>query len=182
MLNVRYIIKRNENSEFVQRNPYANGNAWYINELIPVAGWDESFKALDSLQTKEYAVITDIKQEIPAQRTFPVDSTATIQLVSQRPNELTYNSNRLTDGYAVFSEAYYQPGWQAYLDGTPVPHERVNYMLRGMTVPAGTHEILFKFEPQVVKTGGKITLFTTIGMLLLLIAAVGWTIKKSRET
>lgn len=69
---------------------------------------------------------------------------------------------------AIFSEMYYEEGWNAYIDGKAVPHFEANYTLRGLKIPAGKHTIEFKFEPQVVKTGSTIALVSFLGMLVLL--------------
>jgi len=83
-------------------------------------------------------------------------------LVDYKPNYLKYESNNTNSGFAVFSENYYQEGWQAYIDGVEAAHVRVNYVLRGMDIPAGNHAIEFKFEPQIIKTGSGIALVSTI--------------------
>jgi uncharacterized membrane protein YfhO len=71
----------------------------------------------------------------------------------------------------VFSEIYYSPGWNAYIDGKQAPHYRVNYVLRGMMLPAGNHEITFKFEPTVITKGNTITLSS---YFLIFIIPLGW--------
>src|SRR5690606_13983434 len=65
-----------------------------------------------------------------------------------------------SDQFAVFSEVWYGPdkGWQAYIDGKEVDHIRVNYLLRGLKVPAGQHEIIFEFKPKSFYTGGNIAM------------------------
>ena len=70
----------------------------------------------------------------------------------------------------VFSEVYYSNGWQAYIDGEKVPHFRADYVLRAMMVPGGEHQIVFRFDPQVVETGSTIALVSSIllGLFLLL--------------
>ena len=78
----------------------------------------------------------------------------------------------------MFSEIYYQPGWQAYIDGVEEKHIRVNYALRGMEIPSGRHTIEFKFEPQVVKTGSKIALGSSIVLVLLILGGLFWEFKK----
>ena len=89
---------------------------------------------------------------------FPQDSTDAISLIESRGDYLKYRSDSSAEKLAVFSEVYYPNGWQAYMDGKPVDHFKVDYILRGMLLPDGNHTIEFKFEPQVVKTGSTISL------------------------
>ena len=83
------------------------------------------------------------------------------------PNELIYEASTPETQFAVFSEMFYEHGWNAYLDGEKVSHYNVDYVLRGMEVPAGQHKISFKFEPQVIKTGSTIALASSILLGLL---------------
>ena len=119
------------------------------------------------------SLTNDIKEN-----TFTKDSTATIQLKSHKPNHLIYSSENSKNGFAVFSENYYENGWKATIDGNETKIHRVNYVLRGLQIPAGKHTIEFKFEPQVVKTGSTIALISSIGMLLLIGAGVYFENKK----
>jgi uncharacterized membrane protein YfhO len=89
-------------------------------------------------------------------------------LTEYKPNYLKYNSNSTIDGIAIFSEIYYDKGWNAYVDGKLSPHFRANYVLRGMQIPKGNHSIEFKFEPSTYKTGETISLASSIILLLLL--------------
>jgi len=84
----------------------------------------------------------------------------------------------VNEGFAVFSEMYYQNGWKATIDGKDAQILNVNYVLRGLQIPAGKHTIEFKFEPEVVKTGSTIALISSIGMLLLIGAGVYFENKK----
>jgi uncharacterized membrane protein YfhO len=103
--------------------------------------------------------------------TVEADSLASIKFVSYKPNHLVYESNTAAPQVAVFSEIYYDKGWNAYVDGQLTPHFRCDYVLRGMVVPAGKHTIDFKFEPSVVATGEKVSLVSSIllygGMLII---------------
>ena len=83
------------------------------------------------------------------------------------------------DRLAVFSEAYYPMGWQAYLDGEPVDHFRVNYHLRAMTIPKGTHEVEFRFQAAVVQRGATFTLATSL--LFVLVVGGWWYMEKRRK-
>jgi uncharacterized membrane protein YfhO len=106
------------------------------------------------------------------------DTTGTIKVVEYKPNYIKYQSDNKNDGLAVFSEMYYKNGWNAYVDGQLTDHFPVDYVLRAMEIPGGKHTIEFKFEPQVIKTGGTITLVSSIGMFLLLIGGVYFERKK----
>ena len=185
MLNVKYIIQTDEKGEEVaSRNPAANGNAWFVKELKMVPNSDAEMKALDKLDNKNVAVINEYEfgawfKNDP--HTFSVDSTATINLVLNKPNHLIYSSNNKNEGFAVFSEMYYKNGWNATIDGKSENILRVDYALRGLNIPAGKHNIEFKFEPQVVKTGSTIALVSSIGMLLLLIGGIYFENKKKKN-
>ncbi|MBC2844930.1 YfhO family protein [Winogradskyella flava] len=182
MLNTKYIIAEDQGQIFPYTNTDANGNAWFVSELKQLADANAEIKALDSLDTKTKAVTTmsDLSSKPEVVR-FQVDSTASIQLKEFQPNYLKYESNNPNDGFAVFSEIYYANGWNAYLDGNVVPHQRVNYVLRGMEVPIGNHTIEFKFEPEVVKTGSSIALGSSAILGILLLLGIFYHFKQRRE-
>ncbi len=169
MLNAKYIVFPNQGKATLQQNPEANGNAWFVSNLKVVNSADDEMKALSNLKTKEEAVIR--KSDFSKTTIFQKDSLATIQLVSYDVTQLKYQTKTSTPQFAVFSEIYYKNGWNAYIDGQLVPHYRVDYVLRGMEVPAGTHTIEFKFEPTVIKNGNTITL---LSYFFLLIVPIGW--------
>lgn len=178
MLDVKYVIQTDkEGKEFPTSNPNANGNAWFVSQVKLVNSADEEMKALDSLDSKNVAVVNSKDFEIE-KMAFAKDSSATVTLENYKPNYLKYISNNSNEGLAVFSEIYYGKGWNAYIDGKKSNHIRVDYVLRGLQIPAGKHTIEFKFEPQVVKTGSAITLISSIGMLLLLIGGIYFERKK----
>ncbi len=106
---------------------------------------------------------------------------ANITLDSYKPNHLKYSSINTNEGFAVFSEMYYEKGWKASIDGKETEIFRVDYVLRGLHIPAGKHVIEFKFEPEVVKTGSTITLISSLGMLLLLIGGVYFERKNNKN-
>lgn len=190
MLNVKYIIQSDENGQkLALQNPAANGNAWFVEKIKFVNSANEEMKALDSLDNKNIAIISngsDSKgvsnsksySKAFQKQDFIKDSLASIQLVSYKPNQLKYVSNNSKEGFAVFSEMYYQNGWKATIDGKDAEILNVNYVLRGLQIPAGKHTIEFKFEPEVVKTGSTIALMSSIGMLLLIGAGVYFERKK----
>lgn len=168
MLNVKYILLKNEQGQMHPvQNEEALGNAWFITDLRLLKNDDEIMQGLTDFQarTEALTIFKDLQgTSIPSH--YAADSTATIALQSYRPDELVYESHRQKDGFAVFSEMYYPHGWKATIDGKEVPIYRVDYTLRGLSVPAGKHEIRFRFVPEVVKTGSTLSLLGN-GLLLL---------------
>lgn len=181
MLNTRYIIAspRQEGAEpIVQRNPAAYGNAWFVKQTKIVKNADEEMKALDSIAPEKEAFI-DIRFAGVAKQ-YTIDSSSYIKLTEYHPNHLKYESNAASEQFAVFSEVYYQPGWNAYVDGKLTPHVRVDYILRGMELPAGKHEILFKFEPAHYIQSEKIAYTGSILWIALLLGSLVMSVRKEK--
>jgi hypothetical protein len=172
MLNVKYVIVPTGQGDVPITNPFANGNAWFVEKVKFVSSADQEMKVLDSLDTKREAVFNQIEimkysSNVPI---YPkkIDSISAVNLEVYKPNYLKYISNSTDGGLAIFSENYYENGWKAYVDGNETRIFRANYVLRAIQLPAGKHTIEFKFEPEVVKTGSTIALISSIGMLLLI--------------
>ena len=182
MLNVKYVIRQDqEGNSFPIENPNANGNAWFIKQLKPVENANVEIMALDSLDTKNVAVVNTSSFKDISQLQFQVDSTASISLIDYEPNHLTYASKNSNEGLAVFSEMYYKNGWNAYIDGIESDYFKVDYVLRALNVPSGAHKIEFKFEPEVVVKGSKITLASTILLGLVIVGGLGFSFWKSKK-
>ena len=166
MLNTKYFISPQIQA---QRNPGAMGNAWFINEVSIVPDADAEITALND-EIFDPSIIAIVDKRFSRQILDSLDNTGSnIVLTEYRPNHLKYNSNSVKDGIAIFSEIYYDKGWNAYIDGVLKPHFRANYVLRGMQIPAGSHLIEFKFEPSTYKIGERISLTSSIVLLLLLV-------------
>ena len=174
-LNVKYIIVPTETGNISITNPFVNGNAWFVEKVNLVNSVDSELKALDNSNLKKNAIVNDFefgsffKSNL---KNFEVDSLSRISLKIHKPNYIKYESQNSKEGLAVFSEIYYPKGWNAYIDGKKSSFFRANYVLRAMQIPAGTHIIEFKFEPQVVKTGSTIAMISSVLMLLLLIGGI----------
>jgi hypothetical protein len=169
MLNTKYVIGLDEQKQkSAQRNSNALGNAWFVSNIVSVNSPDEEIDKLNSFDPANEAVI-DVNLMGEHRASAPAAGDY-ITLSSYDPKLMSYKSKASSDAYAVFSEIYYQPGWNAYLDGNLVEHQRVNYVLRGMDVPAGEHVIYFKFEPSSYSTGNTLVYISSLLLLLL----VGW--------
>ena len=171
MLNTRYFIFPLQGGQTVPLlNPFARGNAWFVNDVKYVNSANEEIEAIHELDPTHQAVVDKKFQE--AIQPMASDSTATIQLVAYEPNYLKYEVNSEKGGTVVFSEIYY-PGWQSTVDGQPVPHGRANYILRAMNVPAGKHTVEFTFDPASLHTTETIA-FVALGLLVLLAVVAGF--------
>lgn len=184
-LNVRYLTMKAGNGQKIKiDNPFANGNAWFVQNVIAVHSADAEMKAMGRFDAKKDAVVNTSEFKV---NTKPaVDSSATIVLdkASFRPNYAKYVSESKTGGIAVFSEVYYPKGWKVTLDGNDVTDKlfRADYVLRALEIPAGKHTVEFRFEPDVVETGGVIMLLSCIGILLVTAGGVYYLRKTAKET
>jgi hypothetical protein len=167
MLNTKYIIYQNRegNIEYFE-NENANGNAWFVDTIESFETANDEILALNKINTKTTAIAnaSDLKS-----KRFVKDSMASIQLVDYKLNHLVYETKNTEDGFAVFSEVYYKNGWDVTIDGVEVNHYNVNYVLRGLEIPKGTHTVVFTFNPAVVRTGSTISLVSSMLLVLLIL-------------
>jgi hypothetical protein len=189
MLNTKYFIVPDKNKKpMAYPNPGALGNAWFVNELKIVNNADEEIEALNNFDAGKTAIIDKrFVEKVSKINDLKFDSvnTGIIKLASYAPDILKYESIAEVDKFAVFSEIYYNSGkgWNAYIDGNKAEHVRVNYVLRGMVIPAGKHNIEFKFEPESFYLGLKVEMISSIiALLTLLSLAFLWYKNKSKST
>lgn len=171
MLNTKYfILPAGQQGQTVPiLNPYAYGNAWFVDKVQYVNNANEEIDALKSILPTETAVVDARFKDILKGTTEGYkDSLSSITLKEYEPNRLVYETNNAKDGIAVFSEIYYPDGWQVTIDGKPADIARANYILRTMYVPAGKHTIEMRFDP----TSLHITEGIAYGALALLLIGI----------
>lgn len=179
MLNTKYLILpvgQEGNSAIPIKNTQANGHAWFVSNIKFVQSADSEIVSMRGFDSKQTAIVNSAFKEALGLKS-QYSNEGSIKLNSYEPNHLVYETNAKQEQFAVFSEIYYKNGWNAYIDGVLKPHAQVDYVLRGMLVPAGNHRIEFKFEPQVYQTGNTIAL---IGSILLFVA-IGFGIYMQRR-
>jgi hypothetical protein len=180
MLNTKYLITPDNNHQpAVFPNPKAFGNAWFVKNFDLVDNADAELSSLHKFNPRETAIINkkfadDLKGFTPRRDTSDV-----IQLEQYAPNDLQYSYKSKNDGLAVFSEIYYPKGWNAYVDGKLVSHFQTDYVLRAMILPGGEHKVEFKFEPKVYRVGEKISLISSIFLILVVIGLAIVEIRKA---
>ena len=179
MLNTRYIIMPLQGGETVPvQNPYAYGNAWFVDKISYVDNANAEIEGIKKLNLRHEAV-ADKRFEQQLGKAAQQDATSLVTLVAYEPNHLTYDVESGRGGIIVFSENYY-PGWTATIDGQPAELGRANYILRALNVAAGKHKVELMFYPKSLQTTETIA-YIALALLLLAIAVacfVEW--KKKR--
>ncbi len=174
MLNTKYFIVFDDNRQAVpQYNPEAMGNAWFVDDYRIVSGANEEMLALNGFNPEMEAIIDVRYEDFVAGKSFTKDTLSSIKLESYKPNHLTYSAKSYEEELAVFSEIYYPEGWNVFIDGKPANHFRVNYILRAMVIPEGEHTIEFKFEPKSYYIGNKVSLISSILLILFIVFVFG---------
>jgi hypothetical protein len=168
MLNTKYFITPDGRP---QLNPNALGNAWYIENVKIVENADEEILALSDFDPSITAII-DKRYSSNIIDLEKTNKKSNIMLEVYKPNYLRYNSNNEREEIAVFSEIFYDKGWNAYIDGVKTDHFRVNYVLRALNIPKGIHKVEFKFEPKVYFVGENISLASSLVLFILLLVVL----------
>ncbi|HMP29364.1 MAG TPA: YfhO family protein, partial [Saprospiraceae bacterium] len=173
MLNTKYfIVNSPDNTPTAQLNPDALGNAWFVDEVKLVGSANEEIDALTDFDPATQAILhKEFDTTVPV-KSFQKDGS--IQLTNYHPEKLEFTSTSTNDQFAVFSDIWYGPnkGWKAYIDDKEVDHVRVNYILRGLSIPKGDHKVVFEFKPTSYHAGVTINLFSSLFIILLLVAAL----------
>lgn len=185
MLNTRYVIVPTEEGTTVQRNPDAMGNCWLTDRIEWVENPNEEIAAIADFDPYEVAFIDNEWKDVVGGAGIsdtPVDSSEYIKMTEYKnPGNILYESNSVVPRMAVFSEVYYKT-WKAYIDGKEATPVRVNYILRGLPIPAGKHTIEFRCIDDLMIFSAKLSLYGSIlvgiVIVLLCVAIVREKIKK----
>ena len=197
MLNTKYAILPLQGGETVPvQNPWAMGNAWFVDNVFLVANADEELSLLSSINPRHTAAVdVRFRDQLPdalisaggsadtltagndadsSKATTPsLQGRAGVGLLHYEANALTFEAETDRERLAVFSDIYY-PGWQCTIDGEPAQILRADYVLRAVVIPAGKHQIAFRFDPQSLHTTEAIANTALIALALLLIALIAW--------
>lgn len=171
MLNTKYFIMPLQGGANAPLpNPYAYGNAWFVDKVSYVNNANEELSALGTTDLRHTAVADKAFSDVLGQSKAN-DSTATVRLEKYEPNQLEYSVSSKNGGVVVFSEIYY-PGWNATVDGVEVPVGRANYILRAISVKPGSHKVVLDFHPKSVSVTETIAYIATAILMLMFVAIV----------
>lgn len=180
MLDAKYIIFNPEAAPL--QNPYALGSAWFVDNYKIVENADAEIAALKDFNPAQTVIIDKRYQSEVEGFTASKDSLGSIEMTTYKPDLLTYKSKANSEQLAVFSEIYYEKGWNAYIDGKPASYVCANWTLRAMRIPAGEHQIEFKFEPtEYNATRTAVTASSAVVILILIGFIVNLFIQRRKE-
>jgi hypothetical protein len=165
MLNTKYLIFNPDAPPLINRN--ALGSAWFVEKPIIAENANMEISLINNLDPSKEATIDKTFKDQIKKSSYPVSVNEKIDIVSYQPDELVYKYSAKEEKLAVFSEIYYPKGWKSYIDGKESNYFRTDYVLRGMVVPAGDHEVKFVFKPASYIVGNKISLASSILLILL---------------
>jgi hypothetical protein len=183
MLNTKYVIlPLKDNGKLPVRNPWAQGNGWFVEQTMYVPDADAEIAALHEADLRKVAVVD--KQYESVLEASPsgggLEGSSTVELTSYEANRLSYKVKSQKGGVVVFSEIYY-PGWTCTIDGQATDIARANYVLRAIKVPAGEHEVVMTFDPQTVHITEAIAYGALAVLALMLITLLGISIYRKRK-
>jgi hypothetical protein len=170
MLNTKYVMQRQENDVVASKNDQALGNAWFVKAINYVNGPVAEMTALNNFNPRDTAIVDQSFKGIIGNVTA-ADSTASIKQTSFDNDKITYTSNSNSNSAAIFSEVYYKD-WTATIDGQPAQIFKANYVLRGLVIPAGKHNIVFEFKPKVFTVSKLISQVTGWFLIALILFCI----------
>ncbi len=169
MLNVRYISARRNiplpgyeevhsaNDHRVFENQNVMPKAWFADSIRYAGSPLEAFGMIQPQEEFDPRQTAVVEGAAPGGIDVSPDSEATIRIDSYNDRRISLDVERSEPGFLVLSEIYYPPGWTALLNGEEVPIYKTNYLLRGVPVPAGRHELRLEFHPRSHILGSQIS-------------------------
>lgn len=180
MLNTKYVIINDPQSRqpIAQNNPGSLGSCWLVKQVSFADGPLAVMKALDNFNPADTAFLDKTDEKNIQQPVF--DSTASIKLIKNNHDDISYSFSAKSNQFAVFSEIFYNRGWKAFIDDKEVAIYQTNYVLRGMNIPAGNHTIRFEFKPASYYNSNKAAMVASVITWLLLLGATGLAFRQKK--
>ena len=179
MLNTKFFIMPLQGGQTVPlKNPYAFGNAWFVDKVTYVNNANEELEMVGKLNLRAEAV-ADKKFRDVLGSSCEQDHHAQVTMKTYEPNQLTYEVESANGGVLVFSENYY-PEWTATVDGKEVPVGRVNYILRAIQVKPGKHQVVLSFFPKSVNRTETVAYIAFALLVICILLGIGLEIRQRK--
>lgn len=151
--------------------------AWFVQDIQVVESAEE---ALAALWDPDFDPATTAILESPLSGFTPPNEARVKQTVAGM-QELAYEYTSDTDAFLVLSEVYYPAGWKAYVDDVEIPIHATDYILRGVSVPAGNHTLKLALQPQSYSRSVKLSLLGLGITILAVLAGLALRLKKHQK-
>jgi len=179
-INLKYILspssKRINHPDFslayedgvvsVYENKKALPRAYLVPEVITATSEEEVLKRM--LSPDFHFLRCAIVEGGETKEARNIDSVGEATITRYESNEVEINVDSEKDSFLVLADMYY-PGWKAYIDGERVKLFPTDYIFRGVKIPGGSHNVLFRYEPWTYKVGAFVTMLTILSVLVITI-------------
>jgi hypothetical protein len=124
--------------------------------------WEENESGYkDEFEPSETALVENYNND----NKFFKQCEKNVEIVYYKNNSVKLNVFTEDDAFMVFSDNYY-PGWSAFIDKEKTDVYRVNGILKGIIIPADSHEIIFKYRPPFFIITGTISALSLFSIVL----------------
>ena len=173
-----FISPNSSGTPGVLKNPFNLGNAWTVKKIKWVSNADSEISFLNdtSFNPSITAIIDERYKNIIGD--VSISGKSKVKLLNYRANQLEYEIQAQTEELIVFSEVFYDKGWKAFVDGLETQHVRINYILRGLKVNPGSHNIIFKYDMPIFQYSSIISFSSSTIVLLLILWVLFFTLKE----
>ena len=177
-LNTRYVIYGGDALPLEAATgvaPY--GAAWFVSSVQRAATPAEELEAIGTTALNDVAVASASVEGLNS----AYDASGCISLVEYAPNRLKYEYSAQAESLAVFSEIYFPEGWSVKVDGEAAEYFAVDYILRGMVLPAGEHTVEWSFRAPAWRATSMVMGIASALILLGCVIAIALTVYNFRK-
>lgn len=157
----------------IYANPAALPRAFLVDQQLVVPG---ASAALATVASPRFPARSVVATEQPLPGLAPATGARTAapgvaRISRYDPERVVVDTSASRPALLVLTDTWF-PGWHATVDGASAPIHRVDYLIRGVPVPAGAHRVEFRYEPASWRAGWIISVTTLLALATT--AAIAW--------
>jgi hypothetical protein len=168
---------RTSGADSVVRLTAARDRAYFVTE---VSAPGDRACVLAGLLSDDFRADRALAEHAEVSGSYPGSVDARLRWLEDSPDRLRLACESDKRSFLVVADPWL-PGWSAEIDGGPAELDRVDYLLRGLPVPAGRHVVEMRYQPPGWRLG---VALARAGFLLTLAAAfavAGWQVTFARR-
>jgi hypothetical protein len=154
------------NEAYIYLNKGALGRAFFVEKARVVEDAQAAFAGFATgwLDFRSEVLLTETPEKVSPE-TMPI-ANPECRVSAWNSRSTTVKVRTPRSGYVVLSQIRY-PGWKAYVGGKRTKLLEADYLLMAAQVPAGTHEVEFRYEPESFKLGLGLSVLGVLGMIAI---------------